>query len=344
MMQQLRFGLIGLGYWGPKLARNLESLPQATLEIVADLSSLSLAKAKGERPWITTTGRVEDVFSSDVDAVVIATPVSTHFELARTALLHGKHVLVEKPLTANVAEAESLLELAEAQQRILMVGHTFQYSPAVIELRQLIRDGELGNIYCVEIERLNLGLFRSDIDVIWDLAPHDASILLALLGQTPSRVRAHAYAHLHPSIYDVAHLNLEYDNGTTAHIHVSWLHPSKVRKVTVIGDKRMAIYDDTNPAEMLKIFNKGADRGVDPIVSYRHGAITIPHIEWMEPLRLECEDFAHAIRTGEQPAANGRAGLEVVKILAAAQESLRERPFSQPTVRQQHLAEVHVGG
>ncbi len=324
-MQQLRFGLIGLGYWGPKLARNLESLPQASLEIVADLNLLALRKAKDERPWITTTPQIEDVFNSDVDAVVIATPVSTHFELAREALLHGKHVLVEKPLTASVAEAEELIALAEQRNRILMVGHTFQYSPAVKELRQLIQDGELGNIYCVEIERLNLGLFRSDIDVIWDLAPHDASILLALLGRGPTHIEAHAHAHLHPTIYDVAHLNLEYDTGTTAHIHVSWLHPAKVRRVTVIGDKRMAIYDDTNPAEMLKIFNKGADIGVDPIVSYRHGAITIPHIEWMEPLRLECEDFAHAIRTGEQPEANGQAGLEVVKILTAAQASLRAR-------------------
>lgn len=325
MMQQVRFGLIGLGYWGPKLARNLESLPQASLEIVADLNPHALKKAKDERPWITTTMQIEDVFNSNVDAVVIATPVSTHFNLARKALLHGKHVLVEKPLTASVAEAEELIALAKHENLILMVGHTFQYSPAVKELRQLIQDGELGNIYCIEIERLNLGLFRSDIDVIWDLAPHDASILLALLGQSPSRVHAHAHAHLHPQIYDVAHLNLEYETGTTAHIHVSWLHPDKVRRVTVIGDKRMAIYDDTNPAEMLKIFNKGADVGVDPIVSYRHGAITIPHIEWMEPLRLECEDFAHAIRTGEQPAANGQIGLEVVKILTAAQASLRPR-------------------
>lgn len=328
MMQQLRFGLIGLGYWGPKLARNLESLPQAALEIVADLNPLALKKAKDERPWIKTTTQLEDVLNSDVDAVAIATPVSTHFDLARKALLHGKHVLVEKPLTASVAEAEALIALAEQRNRILMVGHTFQYSPAVRELRQLIQDGELGNIYCVEIERLNLGLFRSDIDVIWDLAPHDASILLALLGQSPTRIEAHAHAHLHPTIYDVAHLNLEYDTGTTAHIHVSWLHPDKVRRVTVIGDKRMAIYDDTNPAEMLKIFNKGADIGVDPIVSYRFGAITIPHIEWMEPLRLECEDFAHAIRTGEQPAANGRVGLEVVKMLTAAQASLRARQLA----------------
>jgi predicted dehydrogenase len=189
MMQQLRFGLIGLGYWGPKLARNLESLPQAALEIVADLNPLALKKAKDERPWIKTTTQLEDVLNSDVDAVAIATPVSTHFDLARKALLHGKHVLVEKPLTASVAEAEALIALAEQRNRILMVGHTFQYSPAIRELRQLIQDGELGNIYCVEIERLNLGLFRSDIDVIWDLAPHDASILLALLGQSPTRIR-----------------------------------------------------------------------------------------------------------------------------------------------------------
>jgi predicted dehydrogenase len=283
---------------------------------------MTLAKVKAERPWIETTTKVDEVFHPNVDAIVIATPVATHFQLARAALERGKHVLVEKPLTASVAEAEELIELAERNNTTLMAGHTFEYSPAVTQLRQLIQDGELGNIYCVEIERLNLGLFRSDIDVIWDLAPHDASILLALLGQPPKRVQAHAHAHLHPSIYDVAHLDLEYDTGTTAHIHVSWLHPAKVRRVTVIGDRRMAIYDDTNPAEMLKVFNKGADVGVDPVFSYRHGAITIPHIEWIEPLRLECEDFAHAIRTGEQPRANGRSGLEVVKILAAAQESL----------------------
>jgi predicted dehydrogenase len=327
--QQLRFGLIGWGYWGPKLARNLESLSQASLDIVADLDPISLAKVQAERPWIKTTTHVEDIFNSNVDGIVIATPVGTHFKLAREALTHGKHLLVEKPLTTSVAEAEELIAIAEREQCILMVGHTFEYSPAVIQLRQLMQDGELGNIYCVEIERLNLGLFRSDIDVIWDLAPHDASILLALLGQAPSRVHAHAHAHLHPAIYDVAHLDLEYDNGTTAHIHVSWLHPAKVRRVTVIGDERMAIYDDTNPAEMLKVFNKGADVGVDPVFSYRYGAITIPHIEWMEPLRLECEDFAHAIRTGEEPRASGRSGLEVVKILAAAQESLLLRRMSE---------------
>jgi len=325
MLQEVRFGLIGWGYWGPKLARNLESLPQASLKIVADLDPHRRAQAQSERPWITTTGALDEVLQSDVDGVVIATPVATHFELARKALLNGKHVLVEKPLTASVAEAEELIALAARMQRTLMVGHTFEYSPAVAELRKLIQDGELGNIYCVEAERLNLGLFRSDIDVIWDLAPHDVSILLSLLGGEPDRVQAQARAHLRPEVYDVAHLDLEYNSGATAHIHVSWLHPTKVRKVTVIGDKRMAIYDDTNPAEMLKIFNKGADVGVDPVVSYRHGAISIPHIEWAEPLRLECEDFAQAIRTGARPLASGESGLAVVKILEAAQASLRQR-------------------
>ena len=340
MLQAVRFGLIGWGYWGPKLARNLESLPQTSLKIVADLDVHRLAQAQSAHPWIQTTTSLDDVLLSDVDGVVIATPVATHFDLARKALLNGKHVLVEKPLTANVAEAEELIALAARMQRTLMVGHTFEYSPAVVELRKLIQDGELGNIYCVEAERLNLGLFRSDIDVIWDLAPHDVSILLSLLGKEPDQVRAQAQTHLRPGIYDVAHLDLEYNDGATAHIHVSWLHPTKVRKVTVVGDKRMAIYDDTNPAEMLKIFNKGADVGVDPVISYRHGAITIPHIEWAEPLRLECEDFAHAIRTGAPPQANGQSGLAVVKILAAAQASLREQRNARRERHERHEQEV----
>ena len=323
-MRDLRFAVIGWGYWGPKIARNLEGLPHGSLTMVADMDANRLRSLQMERPWLKTASRPEEVFESrDVDAVVIATPVRTHYELARAALLAGKHVLVEKPLTADVAAAEDLIALARQQDRILMVGHTFEYSPPVGELRKLIRDGELGKIYCIDTERLNMGLFRSDIDVIWDLAPHDVSILLYLLGQQPVAVAAHAHAHLRPAIFDDAHLELGFANGMTSHIHVSWLHPCKIRRVTIMGDKRMAVYDDTIPAEMLKIFNKGADVGVDPAVSYRHGAITIPHIEWMEPLRLECEDFANAIRTGKPPRASGESGLAVVKVLAAAQEALR---------------------
>lgn len=325
IMKDLRFGVIGWGYWGPKIARNLDSLPHATVAIVADTDAHRLAKLVVNQPWIQTTTLLEEIFRSDVDAIVIATPVSTHFQLAREALMHGKHVLVEKPLTASVTEAEELVALAQEQQRFLMVGHTFEYNPAVNELRKLIQNGDLGKIYSIELERLNLGLFRNDINVIWDLAPHDLSILLYLLNQKPTQIKVQAHAHVQRNIHDVAHLDLEFDDGMNAHIHVSWLHPSKVRRVTVIGDSRMAVYDDVNTAEMLKIYNKGADVHADPVVSYRYGAITIPHIDWMEPLHLECEDFANAIRTGTQPRANGGVGLEVVRILAAAQEALEHQ-------------------
>lgn len=321
-MTELRFGVIGWGYWGPKIARNLDNLPHAAVTMVADMDMHRLASLAVEQPQVRGTAQVEEVFRSEVDGVVVATPVGTHYRLAKAALLHGKHVLVEKPLTANVAEAEELVALAQKQQRILMVGHTFEYSPAVNELRKLVQTGDLGNIYCIEAERLNLGLYRNDINVIWDLAPHDISILLYLLGEKPCQVKVQSHGHLQPRIHDIAHLDLSYTNGMTAHIHVSWLHPCKVRRVTIIGDAKMAVYDDTNPAEMLKIYNKGADVHADPVVSYRHGAVTIPHIDWIEPLRLECEDFVHAIRTGTQPRAHGEVGLEVVRVLAMAQETL----------------------
>ncbi len=321
-MTDLRLAVIGLGYWGPKIVRNLEALPHTQVVIVADLDAYRLASLADSQPWIKTTTQVEDVLQSDADGVVIATPVKTHYQLAKKALLHNKHVLVEKPLTANLAEAEELVALAEQQRRVLMVGHTFEYSPAVNELRKIIQNGDLGNIYCIETERVNLGLFRSDINVIWDLAPHDISILLYLLGKQPNQIAVQAHAHLQSPIHDVAHLDLGFADGITAHIHVSWLHPCKIRRVTVIADKRMAVYDDTNPAEMLKVYNKGADMHADPEVSYRFGATTIPHIDWIEPLQLECEDFVNAIRTGTQPRAHGGVGLEVVRILAAAQKLL----------------------
>jgi predicted dehydrogenase len=324
-MTDLHFGIIGWGYWGPKIARNLDSLPHVVVTKVADLDARRLTPLSLSQPWIQTTTQVEDMFHSDVDGIIIATPVRTHYQLAKQALLHGKHVLVEKPLTASVAEAEELVALAEKQQRILMVGHTFEYNPAVNELRKLVQSGDMGKIYCIEAERVNLGLFRSDINVIWDLAPHDISILLYLFGKKPARIKVQAHAHVQPHIHDVAHLDLSFADGMAAHIHVSWLHPCKIRRVTLIGDLRMAIYDDTNPAEMLKIYNKGADVHADPVVSYRYGAITIPHIDWIEPLRLECEDFANAMCTGTQPRANGGVGLAVVEVLAAAQKALEER-------------------
>jgi predicted dehydrogenase len=321
-VRDLRFGVVGWGYWGPKIARNLEGLPHASVSMVADLDEQRLRSAKQSYPWTQTTTSTEELFTADIDGVVIASPVRVHYQLAKAALLHDKHVLVEKPLTASVEEAEELVALARARGLTLMVGHTFEYSPAVNELKKIISNGDLGRIYCIEAERVNLGLFRNDINVIWDLAPHDISILLYLLGKKPERVKVQAHANVQPGIEDVAHLDLGFSDGMNAHIHVSWLHPCKIRRVTIIGDQRMVVYDDTNPAEMLKIYNKGADIDADPVVSYRYGAITIPHIDWTEPLRLEVEDFARSIRTGQTPRASGAVGLEVVRVLAAAQQAL----------------------
>jgi|GEM_PF-4066963 len=243
-MTDLRFAVIGLGWWGPKLFRNLEALPHTQVAIVADLDAYRLASLAASQPWIKTTTQVEDVFQSDVDGVIIATPVRTHYQLAKKTLLHGKHVL------------------------------------------------------------------------------HDASILLYLLGKKPNQIAVQAHAHLQSHIHDLAHLDLGFADGMTAHIHISWLYPSKIRRVTVIGDKRMVVYDDTNPAEMLKVYNKGADVYADPEVSYRFGATTSPHFDWIEPLRLECEDFVNAICTETQPRAHGGVGLEVVWVLAAVQKVL----------------------
>jgi predicted dehydrogenase len=341
-MKDIRFGVIGWGYWGPKIGRNLDALPQAKVTMVADQDAHRLAALATSQPWIQTTTQLEDIFLSDIDAVVIATPVRTHYKLAREALLHDKHVLVEKPLTASVAEAEQLIALAQERQRVLMVGHTFEYNPAVNELRKLVQSGELGKIYCVEAERVNLGLFRQDINVIWDLAPHDVSILLYVLGNKPEKIMVQAHAHLQPHIEDVAHLDLAFADGMNAHIHVSWLHPCKIRRVTVIGDARMVVYDDTIPSEMLKIYNKGADVHADPVVSYRNGEIIIPYIDWIEPLYLECADFANAIRTGAQPRANGEVGLEVVRILQAAQDVLNVQERKKPGIIYERLESIKL--
>lgn len=350
MSAQLQVGLIGWGYWGPKIARNITSLPTARLSYICDMDENRLAQVAMDFPMAHVSAHPDDLFASNVDCVVIATPVRTHFTLAQQALQSGKHVMVEKPLTANVAEAEELIALARRKGLVLMVGHTFEYSPAVNQLRALVDEGTIGRIYCIETERLNLGLFRNDIDVIWDLAPHDVSILNYVLGEEPVSVRVSAYGHLRQAISDNAHLDLQYAGGATAHIHVSWMHPTKVRKVTLIGENRMAVYDDTNPAEMLRVFNMGADVGADPVVSYRHGETTIPHIEWVEPLRLECEDFANAILQGTPPRASGEVGLAVVRILAAAQRSLSEggsvallEPSQAPArVRSGRMVATHV--
>lgn len=325
---RLRVGVVGYGYWGPQLVRNLDRLPNAEVAYIADLSPERREKAGLEFPSAQLTNNLDEVLTSDVDAVVIATPIRTHYALARTALERGKHVFVEKPLAASSAEAEELVALARQVGRVLMVGHTFMYNPAVEELRRLVQGGALGNLYYIDAVRVNLGLFQRDINVMWDLAPHDLSILGYILGMHPEAVSAHGGAYVRPNVHDVIYLTLRYPTGLLAHIQVSWLNPSKVRRFTVVGDKQMAVYDDVEATEKIRVFNRGVDAPQHTStfgefqLSYRYGDIVSPHIQWSEPLAIECRHFAECIMEGTTPRSDGRDGLQIVRILEAADASL----------------------
>jgi predicted dehydrogenase len=271
-----------------------------------------------------------------VDGVIVATPVSTHFRLAWDALRHGKHVLVEKPLARTRAECQALIDLARSRGLALMVGHTFEYNPAVEALKNMIDNGELGRIYYAYGLRTNLGIFQKDINVLWDLAPHDISIMLYLLGQAPVSVSAVGEAYVQPGIQDVAHMTLNFPNQIQAHIHVSWLDPCKVRRITIVGSKKMVVYDDVEPLEKLKVYDKGVDKPehTDTYgefqLSYRYGNITIPTIPAHEPLKMECAHFADCILHDRSPRSDGLSGLRVVKVLESAQISLLNGGTQEP--------------
>lgn len=318
-----RIGVIGFGYWGPNVVRNLRDTSMADLVGVAE----ARPERHGEIRRLAQGVRVFDdhrrLLEADIDAVVIATPIHTHFDLAREALLAGKHVLVEKPMTASAEEAAELIRVAANASRILMVGHTFVYNPAVQELARLVQDGELGRIYHVDAARLNLGLFQRRSNVIWDLAPHDVSILLHLLGRPPLLVSSWGSTCVQSDVHDVAYLELIFEGGMAAQIHVSWLDPAKVRRVTVLGDRKMAVYNDVAPVEKLRIYDLGVNFGPDvPGPMYRHGPVTIPPIAWREPLLVQCEHFAECISTGQAPVTDGVQGMVVVATLEAANRSL----------------------
>jgi predicted dehydrogenase len=325
---KVRFGIIGYGYWGPQLARNLDRLPTGELAYIADLSSERRQMAQLECPNTRVISDMHEVLESDVDAIVIATPIRTHYKIARLALERNKHVFVEKPLTANSAEGMELLAEAERRDRVLMVGHTFMYNPAVEELRRLVQGGELGHVYYIDSIRVNLGLFQPDINVMWDLAPHDLSILEYVLGMSPQRVSAHGGAYVRGAVHDVIYLTLEYPDGLLAHVHVSWLNPSKVRRFTVVGDRRMAVYDDVEATEKVRIFNRGVDAPERTStfgefqLSYRYGDVVSPYIRWSEPLAVECRHFAEAIMEGSAPRSDAHHAVRIVRIMEAADESL----------------------
>lgn len=334
--QNITVGIVGAGYWGPNLIRGFAETPGCELRYVCDLRQDLLGKIAKRFHQVKTTTCFDDLLRDpEVDGVVVATPAATHADLAAKALNAGKHVLVEKPLAHEEEAAERLVRLAEAQKRILMVGHTFEFNPAVRKLKDIIRDPTFGDVVYLYSRRVNMGVLRHDVNALWNLAPHDVSIILYLFEEYPRAVIAHGLAHIRKGVEDVAFMYLEFPSGKIAHVHVSWLDPSKVRTMTVIGSRRMVVYDDVDPETRLKIYDRGFEvdstmSGIDHSdpASYtyrvRSGDIIAPNIEWKEPLALECRHFVETIREGGIPLTDGHNGLRVVRVLAAATASMHQ--------------------
>lgn len=326
----IRVAVVGCGYWGSKHVRVFHQNPTVELAMVADPSPKSLAHIQRAYPDVPTTTDYTDIFRrDDIRGVVLATPVSTHYKLAREALLAGKDVLVEKPLADDAAQARELCLLAERLGRVLMVGHTFLYHPAVRYLKQLVESGALGTIYYADTARLNLGLFQRDTDVFWDLAPHDLSILLHVFGVEPEAIRARGTSHVGArSQIDVGYLDLIFPQQLTATIRVSWLDPCKVRRVTIVGSNKMAVFNDVASDEKVRIYDRGVeqeyqtDNFADFHLSYRYGDVTIPHLPMGEPLADECAHFVECIETRKRPISDGWSGYSVVQLLEDAHRSL----------------------
>jgi predicted dehydrogenase len=321
--------LVGYGYWGPNLLRNYIELPGAWVQWVCDIDPEALKRVATRYPSVSCTSDYQQVLGdAKIDAVVLATPISSHFSLAKQALLAGKHVFVEKPLAGSTAEAKELVELAAAKGLTLMVGHTFVFSPPVRLVKQIIDSGELGDIYFVTSTRVNLGLHQKDVSVIWDLAPHDLSILHYWLGETPSSVSAIGRACINPGVPDVAFINVTFPSGVVAEMQVAWLSPVKLRRTVLVGSKKMLMYDDTESVEKVKIFDHGVDFR-DPQtfgeyqLSYRTGDIVSPKLSGTEPLFVEAQHFIECLETGSRPITDGADGLTVVAALEAADHSLR---------------------
>ena len=325
----VKVGVIGAGYWGPNLIRNMLQIPSADLIVVSDSDPERLNYIGSLYPSVSRIVDYRQVLAEpDVQAIGIATPARTHYKLTKEALMAGKHVLVEKPLALTSTEAWELVELSDQVKRVLMVGHTFMYNPAVRKMQELISAGEIGDVYYIYSNRVNLGRVRQDINALWNIAPHDISILLYLLNRMPTRVAAQGAVFLQDGIEDVVFITLSFDGNVIAHVQVSWLDPSKVRRMTVVGSKKMIIYDDVASEGKIKIYDKGVLKvGNEAIygeyqIKLHSGDIYVPKIEMTEPLRSECIHFMECIETGQQPLTDGRNGWQVVRVLEAAQRSL----------------------
>ena len=325
----VKIAVVGVGGWGKNLARNYYQIPEADLRYVCDLDPKRLDEVGQLYPGTGTTNSFDEVLSDDdVQAVVIATTGPTHYKLAKQALLADKDVYVEKPMVLEVDQAVELTDLARDKDRIIMVGHLLEYHPVVTELKKMIDNGELGKVYYIYTQRLNLGTVREDENALWNFAPHDISVILHLLGKEPTDVSARGQSYLQDGIEDVVFLSLTFADNSMANIHVSWLDPHKVRKVTIVGNSKMAVFDDLEANEKLRVYDKGAEFSdeYDTFAEYlglRFGDITIPYVKSGEPLRTECLHFLDCVRTRNQPLSDGNDGIRVIKVLDAAQRSLK---------------------
>ena len=331
MNQPIRMAVIGLGYWGPNLLRNFNAAEGATIEMCCDMNEQRWKKHAPNYPRAKFVTSVADVMGNpSIDAVAIATPVNTHFALAKQALEAGKHVLVEKPLTMRVDHAEELVALAAKKGLVLMVDHVFVYSPPVLKMKEILDSGKLGKLFFLDSVRINLGLFQRDINVVWDLAPHDLSIVDFLLGRLPRSLGAFGSTHTGNDIEDVAYLNLDFGDGLIANFHVNWLSPVKVRSMIIGGSEQSLIYNDLDQSEKIKVYNRGISLTTTDeqqkrqlMISYRSGDVWSPNLSNAEPLGSMAAHFLTCIREGKQPRSDGNAGLRVVKILDAAQRSIK---------------------
>jgi predicted dehydrogenase len=325
----INIGVIGYGYWGPNIVRNFSALDGATVQSISDSNPSSLDRARRAHPQIRTTNDCSEILNAtDIDAVAVITPVSTHYDLAKRALLNGKHVFVEKPFTATIAQAEELIEIAEQKRLTIMVDHTFIFTGAVRKIKKLIEENALGNLYYYDSIRINLGLFQSDVNVIWDLAPHDFSVMDFLVDEKPSAVAACGKAHVN-GMEDTAYITVHFDNNMIAHFNVNWLSPVKIRTTLIGGEKRMLVWNDMVADEKIRIYDKGVEfasreSSYNLRVNYRSGDMYAPRVDPIEALRSEAEYFLRCVTSGERPDNDGQAGLRVVKLLDACNQSLKQ--------------------
>ncbi len=330
MAKSIKVGVVGCGYWGPNLIRNFRSLPGCTLDTMCDLSADRLKHLRALYPEVKGEQNFNHMLNgSAIDAIVVATSVKMHFPMAKASLEAGKHTLIEKPMAMSAAECEELIAVARRNGLVLMAGHTFLYSPAVRKVKEIVDRGDLGDIRYICARRLNLGLFQKDINVAWDLAPHDISIILYLLDEFPESVNCRGSAHVTPGIEDVTSMSLTFRKDRSAIIHSSWLDPRKVREMTIVGSQRMIVYDDVAPQEKIKIFDARVERPphydtfAEFHYAYHYGDMYSPYIKQEEPLRAECQHFLDCIQSGDHPMTSGKQGLDLVRILEASSASLK---------------------